>query len=107
MGGEALQNELSSVHNGEVRNPFEKPISQLIQEKFSKKPEFWRKLFEIHLPHPLDSHPKLLARIEALGLSKNEIDFPSGFGAVKSGATLPTFGAAATGTGLAILSNFV
>ncbi len=77
MGGEVLQRELTLAFNGENKNPFEKPASQLIQEKFSNKPEFWRDLFEMHLPHPLDSHPTLIARIQALGQSKTEIDFHS------------------------------
>jgi hypothetical protein len=39
----------------------------MVREKLAKEESFWTQLFEETLPHPLDSHPTLHIRLEALG----------------------------------------
>jgi hypothetical protein len=38
-----------------------------VRTKLAPDAEFWAHLFEQKLPHPLDSHPSMLIRLEALG----------------------------------------
>jgi len=38
-----------------------------VREKLIPNPAFWEELFQKQLPHPLDSHPPLHERLEALG----------------------------------------
>lgn len=48
-------------------NPFEAPLGAFIREELVPKAGFWTQLFEKTTPHPLDSHPALHVRLEALG----------------------------------------
>jgi hypothetical protein len=43
------------------------PLQSIIREKLVPNAEFWTQLFEQKLPHPLDTHPALRVRLEALG----------------------------------------
>lgn len=49
------------------QNPLELPLRPIIVNKLLPNAEFWSGLFEKHTPHPMDSHPALHVRLEALG----------------------------------------
>lgn len=48
------------------QNPMDIPLQALVQEKLAPDTAFWTQLFEKKLPHPLDTHPSLQVRLEAL-----------------------------------------
>lgn len=50
-------------------NPFTVPLAGLVRAELVSNAEFWRNLFEQKSAHPLDSHPSLRLRLEALGQS--------------------------------------
>jgi Zn-dependent protease with chaperone function len=56
----------AAIHDP-AQNPLELPLRSIIREKLVPNAEFWTQLFEQKLPHPLDSHPALRVRLEALG----------------------------------------
>src|SRR5205085_1143278 len=43
-------------------------------DKLVPRANFWTELFQKHTPHPLDSHPALHLRVEALGLAITPAD---------------------------------
>ena len=53
-----------------VRNPSQNPLSVplhvIVREKLAGETDFWTHLFAAKLPHPLDSHPTLQVRLDAL-----------------------------------------
>jgi Zn-dependent protease with chaperone function len=64
---EAFKRGLADAVKNNVENPLNVPLQAVVQEKLAGDAEFWNKLFEQKLPHPLDSHPTLHVRLEALG----------------------------------------
>ena len=48
-------------------NPFAVPLAAFVKEELVPRAEFWTQLFEQKAAHPLDSHPALRVRLEALG----------------------------------------
>jgi Zn-dependent protease with chaperone function len=47
-------------------NPFDVPMAACVRDELAPKPEYWVRLFERTTAHPLDSHPPLRARLQAL-----------------------------------------
>jgi Zn-dependent protease with chaperone function len=47
-------------------NPFDVPMAAYVREELAPKPGYWASLFEKATAHPLDSHPPLRARLQAL-----------------------------------------
>jgi Zn-dependent protease with chaperone function len=64
---EAFQRGLADAIKNKIENPWNIPLQAVVQEKLAGDSTFWSQLFEKHTPHPLDSHPPLKARLEALG----------------------------------------
>ena len=56
----------AAVRDG-AANPYNLALGPLIRERLLPAPQFWAELFAMRLPHPLDSHPDLHARLAALG----------------------------------------
>ena len=52
-----------------LQAPFDTPMAGYIREHLAWKTDFWTRLFEQRAPHPLDSHPPLRERLDALGCS--------------------------------------
>lgn len=52
---------------GRAENPFAVPLAALVRDELVPRAEFWTQLFEQKAVHPLDSHPPLRVRLEALG----------------------------------------
>jgi len=52
---------------GKAPNPFAVPLVPYIRDQLVPRAEFWTQLFEKKAAHPLDSHPSLRVRLEALG----------------------------------------
>jgi Zn-dependent protease with chaperone function len=71
---EAFSEGLKSAVKNQVANPLELEFSDIVRERLLPNDAFWNSLFEKNLPHPLDSHPSLRVRLEALGreISVNE-----------------------------------
>lgn len=51
---------------GSIENPLTTSLMPVIREQLVPKQQFWRDLFEMKTPHPLDSHPDLRTRLESL-----------------------------------------
>lgn len=49
-------------------DPYAVPLVPLVRDRLVPNAEFWTQLFEQKAPHPLDSHPELIARLAALGV---------------------------------------
>jgi len=64
---EAFQRGLADAIKNKLENPLNVPLQAVVQEKLAGDTTFWSQLFEKHTPHPLDSHPPLRTRLEALG----------------------------------------
>jgi len=47
-------------------NPFATPLAAYVRSNLAEEREFWDRLFEQKAAHPLDSHPTLRVRLEAL-----------------------------------------
>jgi Zn-dependent protease with chaperone function len=67
VAAEAFQRGLKDSLQDKSLNLLDLPLQAIIQEKLAPEPAFWTQLFEKKLPHPLDSHPSLQVRLEALG----------------------------------------
>jgi Zn-dependent protease with chaperone function len=52
---------------GGAANPFTVPLAGYVRDQLVHETDFWRELFEQKSPHPLDSHPALRVRLQALG----------------------------------------
>jgi len=48
-------------------NPFATPLAAFVRSSLASEAAFWDRLFEHKAAHPLDSHPSLRVRLEALG----------------------------------------
>lgn len=64
---ETFQRLLRDAANGQVQNPLEIAWHSYIRTKILPEDAFWPQLFTKEMPHPLDSHPPLHVRLEALG----------------------------------------
>ncbi len=64
---EALSRELVSPADREAPLPLDQALAATVREKLVHDSAFWSELLEKQLPHPLDSHPPLHERVEALG----------------------------------------
>ena len=64
---EAVQLGISGGRDQRKDNLFDAPLGAFIREHLLPKTTFWTQLFEKKTPHPLDSHPSLRVRLEALG----------------------------------------
>jgi len=64
---EAFQRGLKDAVKNQSANPLELPLQTIVQNQLVAEPGFWTQLFEKKLPHPLDTHPPLNVRLEALG----------------------------------------
>ncbi len=64
---EALRMSLVGQGGERVSNPYEASLAPIIRDRLLPKEAFWKQLFESKAPHPLDSHPALNVRLEALG----------------------------------------
>lgn len=64
---EAFHRNLKAAIKNNFPNPLQMPLQPVVREQLAPEKEFWTQLFEKALPHPLDSHPPLRARLEALG----------------------------------------
>ena len=64
---EALRLGLLGQGSARLTNPYEASLAPIIRERLLPKEAFWTQLFEAKAPHPLDSHPALSVRLEALG----------------------------------------
>lgn len=69
---EAFSRGLKEAVARHSANPLDLPLQAIIREKLFPETAFWSGLFKQHLPHPLDSHPPLGVRLEALGQSIGE-----------------------------------
>lgn len=67
VAAEAFQRGLKQLADGNQQSILDLPLHAIIQEKLASEPAFWNQLFEKKLPHPLDSHPSLQVRLDALG----------------------------------------
>jgi hypothetical protein len=61
--GEAFGRKLESG----TANPFATPLAAFVRSSLAAETAFWDRLFEHKATHPLDSHPALRVRLEALG----------------------------------------
>lgn len=73
---EAFEHGLTRVAQDGV-SPLAVSLTQLAKESVVQKEEFWKHLFDASLMHPLDSHPKLIDRLEALGVKYSVQDAQS------------------------------
>jgi Zn-dependent protease with chaperone function len=64
---EAFRRGLADTLKNKIGNPLDIPLPVVVQEKLATDTQFWNQLLEQKLPHPLDSHPPLNIRLEALG----------------------------------------
>ena len=71
---EAFRRGLADALKNKIANPLNVPLQAVVQEKLAADTEFWNQLFEQKLPHPLDTHPSLHVRLEALGQNFNADD---------------------------------
>jgi Zn-dependent protease with chaperone function len=60
--------QLGMAGEGFTDNPFTTPLGGIIRDQLVPNAAFWKRLFETKTPHPLDSHPPLRARLDALGV---------------------------------------
>lgn len=63
---EALKRGLGDALKSGAKNVLDIPLHTIVQEKLASDAGFWGQLFEKKLPHPLDTHPSLQTRLEAL-----------------------------------------
>lgn len=63
---EAFQRNLTDAVKSGVQNALDIPLQAVVREKLAPDQAFWTNLFEQRLPHPLDTHPSLHTRLEAL-----------------------------------------
>lgn len=68
---EAFQRGLADAVKNKAQNLLDIPLQSIVQEKLAADAAFWNQLFEHQLPHPLDSHPSLQTRLDALHQSIN------------------------------------
>lgn len=66
---EAFQRGLKEAVKDKALDPLNMQLQTIVQEKLAPEETFWTQLFEKRLPHPLDTHPPLHVRLEALGQS--------------------------------------
>lgn len=66
---EAFQRGLKEAIRNRAQNPLSLSLQPIVRDKLAPEAEFWTQLFEKKLPHPLDSHPSLQVRLDALGQS--------------------------------------
>jgi Zn-dependent protease with chaperone function len=52
-----------------IENPLTTSLAPVIRTQLVPNQQFWRDLFEMKTPHPLDSHPDLRTRLASLGES--------------------------------------
>jgi Zn-dependent protease with chaperone function len=64
---EAFQRGLKEAVKTPALNPLDLPLQTIVQNQLAPETAFWTQLFEKKLPHPLDTHPSLQIRLEALG----------------------------------------
>ena len=64
---EAFQRGLSDTVHQQRESIFDGRLRAIVREKLIPEAVFWTQLFEKKQPHPLDSHPALNIRLEALG----------------------------------------
>ncbi|MDB6022290.1 MAG: hypothetical protein JWQ04_2147 [Pedosphaera sp.] len=64
---EAFQQGLVDTVRKGAQSPLDVPLYTVVREKLPAGVPFWTELFEKKLPHPLDTHPALQVRLEALG----------------------------------------
>ncbi len=69
VAAEVFRRSLKEGIQNKAENPLNAPLFALVRDKLAPEPQFWDKLFEKKLPHPLDTHPSLHVRLEALGLN--------------------------------------
>jgi Zn-dependent protease with chaperone function len=67
VAAEAFGRGFQSAIKNRTGNPLDIPLRTIVREQLAAEPAFWAHLFEQKLPHPLDSHPPLQVRLEALG----------------------------------------
>jgi Zn-dependent protease with chaperone function len=67
VAAEAFQRGLQDALKDKTLNLLDIPWQVIVREKLAPEAAFWSRLFEQKLPHPLDSHPTLQVRLEALG----------------------------------------
>ena len=67
VAAEAFQLGLKEAMKNPSKNPLDLPLQNIVLEKLAPETAFWQQLFEKKLPHPLDTHPTLLVRLESLG----------------------------------------
>lgn len=64
---EAFERNFKAAMKNHTLNPLQMTLMPVVREQLAPETAFWSQLFEKHSPHPLDSHPPLKARLEALG----------------------------------------
>ena len=69
IAAEAFARGLKDAIRDKAANPLDIPMQAIVREQLAKETDFWSHLFERKLPHPMDSHPSLHDRLEALGES--------------------------------------
>ncbi len=63
---EAFNRNLSETIKSKAGNLLDIPLQTIVRETLVADATFWSQLFEKKLPHPLDTHPALNTRLEAL-----------------------------------------
>lgn len=63
---EAFSRNLSETIKNKAGNFLDIPLQTVVRETLASDPTFWSQLFEKKLPHPLDTHPSLQTRLDAL-----------------------------------------
>jgi Zn-dependent protease with chaperone function len=66
---EALRLSIFGAPRDRLENPFDASLAEAFASGPLAAEDFWQRLFEIQTPHPLDTHPSLGKRLEALGQS--------------------------------------
>lgn len=64
---EAFERNLKAAMKDRTLNPLQMSLAPVVRDQLGPETAFWSQLFEKHLPHPMDSHPPLKARLESLG----------------------------------------
>ncbi len=67
---EAFNRQLAAGQAG--GNPLTTSLAPVIREQLVPNRQFWRDLFEMKTPHPLDSHPDLRTRLQSLQTEMDE-----------------------------------
>lgn len=63
---EAFTRNLSETIKGKGGNFMDIPLQTIVRDNLAADAAFWSQLFEKKLPHPLDTHPSLKTRLDAL-----------------------------------------